>query len=119
WDAARRWTRPFRPEGIEEHPWETLERMGNANIDPAEGREHSARFREFARRLKDRLIRNYLMRPIYSDTAELLLELLKKSPVEPKSVVPVPALDQYPPPHPLTPPTPLSPPPPHSPPPSP
>jgi hypothetical protein len=95
WEAADAWILPFLPEGIEEHLWEALERMGDAHIDPAEGREHSSRFREFARRLKDRLIRNYLMRPIYSDTAELLLELLKKSPVDPESVVPVAALDQY------------------------
>ncbi|MFY9552862.1 MAG: DUF4388 domain-containing protein, partial [Thermoanaerobaculia bacterium] len=95
WEAADAWILPFLPEGIEEHLWEALERMSAAHIDPMEGREHSSRFREFARRLKDRLIRNYLMRPIYHDTAELLLELLKKSPVEPEAVVPVAALDQY------------------------
>ena len=39
---------------------------------------------------------NYLMRPVHEDTAELLLELLKKkSPLDPSALVPIAALDQY------------------------
>ena len=53
------------------------------------------RFHEFARRLRDRLIKNYLMRPVHHDTAALLVELLKKTPLDPQSIVPVAALDQY------------------------
>lgn len=95
WEAADAWVLPFLPEGIEEHFWEALERMG-ATLDPLEARGHSARFREFARRLRERLIRNYLMRPVHADTAALLLELLKrKPPLDPLALVPIAALDQY------------------------
>ena len=94
WEAADAWVLPFLPEGIEEHFWEALERMGGA-LDPMESREHSARFREFARRLRERLQWNYLMRPVHEDTATLLLELLKRSPVDASALVPIAALDQY------------------------
>jgi hypothetical protein len=94
WEAADAWVLPFQPEGIEEHLWEALERMGTM-LDPTEAREHSARFREFARRLRERLIKNYLMRPIHHDTAGMLFELLKKAPVDPQAVVPIAALDPY------------------------
>ena len=94
WEAADAWVIPFLPEGIEEHFWEALERL-QAPLDPPEGRGHSMRFHEFARRLRDRLIKNYLMRPVHHDTAALLVELLKKTPLDPQSIVPVAALDQY------------------------
>ncbi len=94
WEAADAWVIPFLPEGIEEHFWEALERI-EAPVDPPEGRGHSMRFHEFARRLHDRLIKNYLMRPVHHDTAALLVELLKKTPLDPESIVPVAALDQY------------------------
>ena len=95
WEAADAWVLPFLPDGIEEHFWEALERMGAA-LDPPEARGHSSRFREFARRLRERLIRNYLMRPVHADTAALLLELLKKKPpLDPSALVPIAALDQY------------------------
>ena len=35
------------------------------------------------------------MRPVFEDTAVMLSELLKKSPVDPAAVVPVAALDPY------------------------
>ena len=94
WEAADAWVIPFLPEGIEEHFWEALERI-EAPLDPPEARGHAMRFHEFARRLRDRLIKNYLMRPIHHDTAALLVELLKKTPLDPESIVPVAALDQY------------------------
>ena len=60
------------------------------------GRGHSVRFHEFARRLRDRLIRNYLMRPVHPDTAALLAEILQEDPAAiPTSIVPVAALDPY------------------------
>jgi len=94
WEAADAWVLPFLSEGIEEHFWETLERVGTS-LDPMESRGHSSRFREFARRLRERLHKNYLMRPVHEDTAVLLLELLKRSPVDPQSLVPLAALDPY------------------------
>jgi len=95
WEAADAWVLPFLPDGIEEHFWEATERMG-ATIDPLEARGHATRFREFARRMRERLIRNYLMRPVHHDTAGLLLELLKrKGPLDPAAIVPIAALDQY------------------------
>jgi uncharacterized protein DUF4388/HDOD domain-containing protein len=94
WEAADAWVIPFLPEGVEEHFWEALERI-EGPLDPPEGRGHSMRFHEFARRLRDRLIKNYLMRPVHQDTAALLVELLKKTPLDPESIVPVAALDQY------------------------
>ncbi len=95
WEAADAWVLPFLPDGIEEHFWEATERMGTT-IDAFEARGHAARFREFARRLRERLIRNYLMRPVHHDTAVLLLELLKrKGPLDPSAIVPIAALDQY------------------------
>jgi len=95
WEAADAWVLPFLPDGIEEHFWEALERMGGT-LDPLESRGHATRFREFARRLRERLIRNYLMRPVHADTAALLLELLKrKPPLDPSAIVPIAALDQY------------------------
>ena len=95
WEAADAWVLPFLPDGIEEHFWEATERMGTT-IDAFEARGHAARFREFARRLRERLIRNYLMRPVHHDTAGLLLELLKrKGPLDPSAIVPIAALDQY------------------------
>jgi len=95
WEAADAWVLPFLPDGIEEHFWEATERMGST-IDAYEARGHAARFREFARRLRERLIRNYLMRPVHHDTAGLLLELLKrKGPLDLSAVVPIAALDQY------------------------
>jgi hypothetical protein len=95
WEAADAWVLPFLPDGIEEHFWEATERMGTT-IDPLEARGHAARFREFARRMRERLIRNYLMRPVHHDTAALLLELLKrKPPLDPAAIIPIAALDEY------------------------
>jgi hypothetical protein len=94
WEAADAWVLPFLSEGIEEHFWEALERMGTT-IDPADAREYSSRFREYARRLRERLIRNYLMQPIHADTAALLNELLKKPPFDASAIVPIAALDPY------------------------
>ncbi|MGE5414634.1 MAG: DUF4388 domain-containing protein [Syntrophomonadaceae bacterium] len=95
WEAADAWVLPFLPEGIEESFWEAAERMG-PTLDPIEARGQAMRFREFARRLRERLIRNYLMRPVHSDTATLLLELLKrKPPLDPAAIVPIAALDPY------------------------
>ncbi len=94
WEAADAWVLPFLPEGVEEHFWEALERLEDP-VDPPEGRGHAMRFHEFARRLRDRLIKNYLMRPVHGDTAALLAELLKKTPLDPQAIVPVAALDPY------------------------
>ncbi len=94
WEAADAWVIPFLPDSIDEHFWEALERI-DTPLEPLEARVHSSRFHEFARRLRERLIKNYLMRPVHEDTAGLLLELLKKSPLDPQSVVPIAALDQY------------------------
>jgi len=94
WEAADAWVLPFLPDAIEEHFWEALERLNTA-LEPLEARVHATRFHEFARRLRERLIKNYLMRPVHEDTASLLLELLKKSPLDPAAVVSIAALDQY------------------------
>ena len=94
WEAADAWVIPFLPDGIEEHFWEALERI-DTPLEPLEARGHFVRFQEFARRLRERLIKNYLMRPVHEDTAALLLELLKKSPLDIQAVVPIAALDPY------------------------
>jgi HD-like signal output (HDOD) protein len=94
WEAADAWVLPFLNEAVEEHFWEALERL-DTPLEPLTARGHATRFHEFARRLRERLIKNYLMRPVHEDTASLLLELLKKSPLDTSAVVPIAALDQY------------------------
>jgi hypothetical protein len=84
----------FRPEGVEERFWEALERVGAA-MEPEEGRQDFERLRDFARNLKERLDASVALHPIHEDTAAMLVELLKRSPVDPAAVIPVAALDPY------------------------
>ena len=95
WEAADAWVLPFLPDGIEEHFWEALERMGTT-IDPPEARGHSARFREFARRLRERLDPQLPDAPgprRHGGAAARALEA--KPPLDPSAIVPIAALDQY------------------------
>jgi len=66
WEAADAWVLPFLPDAIEEHFWEALERLNTA-LEPLEARVHATRFHEYARRLRERLIKNYLMRPVHEE----------------------------------------------------
>ncbi len=87
-------TLPFDAAETDERFWEILERIGNP-IHPEEARVAHRQLQEFTRRLRDRVARHVVMHPVHEDTAELLLQVLKKSPVDVSAVMPVAALDPY------------------------
>jgi len=87
-------TLPFDPSEADDRFWEILERVGTP-IHAEEARVSHHQFQEFTRRLRDRVARHVVMHPVHEDTAELLLQVLKKSPVDVSAVIPVAALDPY------------------------
>jgi len=86
WDSAF-----LRPE-TDERFWEVVERIGEP-IDAGEVRELYHAFLHFTELVRERATGSVAMHPVHEDTAELLLELLRKSPVDPSAVVPIAALD--------------------------
>lgn len=72
--------------------WDVVERSGLA-LDPREGRRREREHHEFTRRLRDRLARFNLLRPVHEDTAELLAKVAARGRLEPSSVAPIAALD--------------------------
>ena len=87
-------TLPFEPSEADDRFWEILERIGSP-IHPEEARLDHRQFLEFTRRLRQRVGRHVVMHPVYEDTAELLIQVLRKSPVDVSAVIPVAALDPY------------------------
>ena len=85
---------PFDPAETDDRFWEILERLGTP-IAPEDGRAAHRQFLEFVARLRARVARHVVMHPVYEDTAELLQQILRKSPVDVSSVIPVAALDPY------------------------
>ncbi|MCA1617300.1 MAG: HDOD domain-containing protein [Acidobacteria bacterium] len=93
-DEAEIWDSPFEPKESEERFWDLLERT-ESTVSPEEARKLARAFREFVDRLRALSQRAVAMRPIFEDTAVMLSELLRKSPVDPTAVIPVAALDPY------------------------
>lgn len=105
-DTQRRWPRhsqstetepwdlPFRKREVNERYWDVLERTGSP-VEPEEGRRLFATFHEFAARVRALTAAPVAMHALHEDSADMLLEILKRSPVEPASVVPIAALDPY------------------------
>ncbi len=87
-------TLPFDPSETDERFWEILERIGTP-IHPEEARLAHRQLLEFTGRLRERVARHVVMHPLHEDTAELLLQVLRKSPVDVSAVIPVAALDPY------------------------
>jgi HD-like signal output (HDOD) protein len=79
---------------VDQRFWEVIERVW-APLDSAEAREAFHAFHHFADRVRERATGQIAMHPVYEDTAELLLGLLKKSPVELSAVTSIAALDPY------------------------
>jgi hypothetical protein len=93
-DEVEPWDVSFEKSEIEERFWDVLERSDDP-VAPEEGRKLYKAFHEFADRVRQLTHNNVSMRPVHEDTAELLLELLKRSPVDPGAVIPIAALDPY------------------------
>ena len=84
----------FDPEEAAERFWDLLGRT-EGTFTPEETHRLSIVFREFADSIKGLASRPVAMRPIFEDTAAMLLELLKKVPFDAEAVVPVAALDPF------------------------
>jgi HD-like signal output (HDOD) protein len=82
------------PGETEERFWEIVERVAEP-LRSDEARELYHAFGHLTERIRDRMTGNVAMHPVHEDSAQLLLELLKKSPLDPDAVVPIAALDSY------------------------
>jgi len=87
-------TLPFDPQEADEQFWDILERIG-VPLHPEEARQSHRQFLEFTRLLRERVGRHVVMRPVHEDTAELLLRVLKKTPVDVAAILPIAALDPF------------------------
>jgi hypothetical protein len=85
---------PFEIKEVDEMYWDLLERKGGP-VEPEEGRRLFTAFREFAQGVKALSQSPVLMHAVHEDSAILLSELLKKSPVDTTGVVPIAALDPH------------------------
>jgi HD-like signal output (HDOD) protein len=85
---------PFKPEETPERFWEVVDKAGE-DLAPEEGRVAYKTFVEFTESVRKRAGDLVAMRPVHEDTADLLLELLKKTSVDAEAVVPIAALDPY------------------------
>ena len=90
-DDPEEWV-PFLAEETPERFWEVAERAGE-DMGPDSGRSAYKSFLEFTDRVRERSRGSVSMHPVHEDTANLLLELLKKTPSDPGGVVPIAALD--------------------------
>ena len=93
-DEAEEWGEPFSPDETSERFWEVAEKAGE-DLGPEQGRGAYKSFVEFTDRVRERARALTAMHPVHEDTADLLLEVLKKTPVDVASVVPIAALDPY------------------------
>jgi len=83
---------PFGHREISKRYWDLLEEIAKP-VRPEEARRLFRGFHEFARRVGGLARERVMMRPIYSDTATMLGELLRQPGFDPSAVVPVAALD--------------------------
>ncbi len=88
------WDLPFRPQEVDERYWDLMERIGDP-VEPEEGRRLFHIFRDFAASVRDLTGAPIVMHPVHEDSASLLADLLKKSPLDPAGVVPIAALDPF------------------------
>lgn len=93
-DEAEDWEVPYQAEETPERFWETVERAGEP-MPPEDGRGAYRTFVDFTDRVRERARGLVAMHPVHEDTANLLLELLKKAPVDLEAVVPIAALDPF------------------------
>lgn len=83
---------PFGHREVSKRYWDLMEEIGRP-VRPEEGRRFFRGFHEFARRVGGLARERVMMRPVYSDTATMLGELLRQPSFDPSAVVPVAALD--------------------------
>ena len=83
---------PFGRRDVSERYWDLMDEIGKP-IVPEEGRKLFRAFHEFARRVRGLTWERLSMRPVYADTAAMLSEVIRQSPFEATSVVPVAAMD--------------------------
>jgi uncharacterized protein DUF4388/HDOD domain-containing protein len=93
-DEAEEWEVPFAREETPERFWEVIERAGE-DLPPDQARWAYRTFADFTDNVRERGRGLVAMHPVHEDTAELLQELLKKSPADVNAVVPIAALDPY------------------------
>jgi hypothetical protein len=72
--------------------WDVVERSGLA-LDPKEGRRREREHNEFTRRLRKRLARFNMLRPVHEDTAGLLRKVAARGRLDPASLAPAAAVD--------------------------
>jgi HD-like signal output (HDOD) protein len=87
------WTEPFEIEGIHDRFWDLLVRVGGP-LEPEDGRRLFESLEAFAERVHDLAVKS-TMHPVHEDTAVLLSELLKRSPLDLSAIVPVATLDPF------------------------
>lgn len=78
----------------EQRFWELVERVAEP-LPSGEARELFHAFTHLTERIRDRMGSNVAMHPVHEDTAELLIELLRKTPMDLDGLVPIAALDPY------------------------
>jgi HD-like signal output (HDOD) protein len=83
---------PFGHREVSRRYWDLMEEIARP-VPPEEGRRLFRGFHEFARRVGGLARERVMMRPVYSDTATLLGELLRQPSLDSSAVVPVAALD--------------------------
>jgi hypothetical protein len=83
---------PLRGQEISKRYWDLMEEIAKP-VRPEEGRRLYRGFHEFARRVGGLARERVMMRPVYSDTATMLGELLRQPGFDPSAIVPVAALD--------------------------
>lgn len=83
---------PYGRREVSERFWDLLEEIGRP-VAPEEGRRLFRVFHEFARRVSALANEPVVIRPVYSDTATLLGELLRQPRFDTSAIVPVAALD--------------------------
>lgn len=91
-DVEPPWT--LRAADTEERFWEVVERVAEP-LPSGEARELFHAFSHLTERIRDRMGSNVAMQAVHEDTAALLQELLKKTPLDVEGVVPIAALDPY------------------------
>ncbi|HEY7575790.1 MAG TPA: DUF4388 domain-containing protein [Thermoanaerobaculia bacterium] len=87
-------TLPFDPTEADERYWEILDRVGTP-VHPEEAKTSHRQLLDFSRRLRERVARHVVMHPIHEDTAELLVRILKKSPIDVTRIGDVAAHDPF------------------------
>jgi hypothetical protein len=85
---------PFKAEENAERFFDVVDRAGE-DLAPEEGRSAFKTFVDFTDRVRLRAGDHVAMRPVHEDTADLLLEILKKKSVDAEAVVPIAALDPF------------------------